>query len=59
MLQAVQWDEEQSGPVASDTVKSLLTALSVHNVVDDLGLKIKVEVKLARFTERHTSEMLA
>ena len=54
MLQAVQWDEEQSGPVASDTVKSLLTALSVHNAVDDLGLKIKGRSEISKvYREAH------
>ena len=59
MLQEVQWDEDQNAPVTFDNVKSLLTALSVHNVADDLGWKQKDEVKLTRFIEIHTSEMLA
>ena len=41
MLQEVQWDEDQNAPVTFDNVKSLLTALSVHNVADDLGLETK------------------
>ena len=59
MLQEVQWDEDQNAPVTFDNVKSLLTALSVHNVADDLGWKQKDEVELTRFIEIHTSEMLA
>lgn len=41
MLQEVQWDEDQNAPVTFGNVKSLLTALSVHNVADDLGLETK------------------
>lgn len=41
MLQEVPGDEDQNAPVTLDNVKSLLTALSVPNVADDLGLETK------------------